>query len=113
MAEIYIPTEQYRAAVNAIAVRQLHALKDFQGPREKSLRLSDIKQMFREMKGVVGWPVSTASRCRSTDSLMNPCSVEQKPPMAAFFAGNYSHLELANCRLLVIIDAPAKGTRRE
>jgi hypothetical protein len=39
---------------DAIAVRQLHALKEFQNPREKSLRLSDFKEMFREMKGVVG-----------------------------------------------------------
>jgi hypothetical protein len=33
-------------------VRQLHALKEHQGPREKPLRLSDVKQMFREMKGI-------------------------------------------------------------
>jgi hypothetical protein len=39
---------------DAIAVRQLHALKEHQGPREKPLRLSNVKQMFREMKGVVG-----------------------------------------------------------
>jgi hypothetical protein len=39
---------------DVIAIRQLHALKEHQGPREKPLRLSDIKQMFREMKGVVG-----------------------------------------------------------
>jgi hypothetical protein len=39
---------------DVIAVRQLHALKEHQGPREKPLRLSDLKAMFREMKGVVG-----------------------------------------------------------
>jgi hypothetical protein len=39
---------------DAIAVRQLHALKVHQGPREKALRLSDVKQMFREMKGTRG-----------------------------------------------------------
>ena len=39
---------------DVIAVRQLHALKEHQGPREKPLRLSDVKQMFREMKGIVG-----------------------------------------------------------
>jgi hypothetical protein len=33
-----------------IAVRQLHALKQYQGPREKPLRLSDVKAMFRQMK---------------------------------------------------------------
>jgi hypothetical protein len=32
-----------------IAVRQLHARKEYQGPREKKLRLSDIKGMFQEM----------------------------------------------------------------
>ena len=39
---------------DVIAVRQLRALKEHQGPREKPLRLSDVKQMFREMKDVVG-----------------------------------------------------------
>ena len=34
--------------------RQLHALKEHQGPREKPLRLPDVKQMFAEMKGIVG-----------------------------------------------------------
>ena len=29
-----------------IAARQLHALQAFQGPREKKLRLADVKQMF-------------------------------------------------------------------
>jgi hypothetical protein len=36
--------------VAAIAARQLHALKEHQGPREKALRLSDVKQMFQQMK---------------------------------------------------------------
>jgi hypothetical protein len=35
---------------DAIAVRQLHALKEHQGPREKPLRLSDVKEMFQQMK---------------------------------------------------------------
>jgi hypothetical protein len=39
---------------DAIAVRQLHSLKEYQSPRDKPLRLSDIRQMFEEMKGVVG-----------------------------------------------------------
>jgi hypothetical protein len=37
-----------------IVLRQLHALKEHQGPREKALGLSDVKKMFAEMKGVVG-----------------------------------------------------------
>jgi hypothetical protein len=39
---------------DAIAARQLHALKEHEGPREKALRLSDVKQMFLEMKGIAG-----------------------------------------------------------
>jgi len=33
-----------------IASRQLHALQAFQHPRDKKLRLADVKQMFLEMK---------------------------------------------------------------
>jgi hypothetical protein len=33
-----------------IASRQLHALQAFQGPRDKRLRLADVKQMFLELK---------------------------------------------------------------
>jgi hypothetical protein len=33
-----------------IAVRQLRVLREHQGPREKKLRLSDVKAMFLEMK---------------------------------------------------------------
>jgi hypothetical protein len=33
-----------------IAVRQLRALREHQGPREKKLRLSDIKEMFAQIK---------------------------------------------------------------
>jgi hypothetical protein len=33
-----------------IASRQLHALWAFQGPREKKLRLADVKQMFLELR---------------------------------------------------------------
>jgi hypothetical protein len=33
-----------------IAARQLHALRQYQGPREKKLRLSDVTQMFVEMR---------------------------------------------------------------
>jgi hypothetical protein len=35
-----------------IAARQLHALKEFQGPREKKLRLADVIEMFAQMKGL-------------------------------------------------------------
>jgi hypothetical protein len=35
---------------DGIAVRQLRALREHQGPREKKLRLSDVKAMFLEMK---------------------------------------------------------------
>jgi hypothetical protein len=37
---------------DAIAVRQLHALKERQGPCEWALRLSDVKEMFLEMKRI-------------------------------------------------------------
>ena len=33
-----------------IAARQLHALREYQGPRERKLRLSDVVAMFVEMK---------------------------------------------------------------
>jgi len=33
-----------------IAARQLSALNEYRGRREKPLRLSDVKEMFREMK---------------------------------------------------------------
>jgi hypothetical protein len=33
-----------------IASRQLHALREFQGPRDKKLRIHDIKEMFEHMK---------------------------------------------------------------
>ena len=35
---------------DGIAVRQLRALREHQGPREKKLRLSDVKEMFEQMK---------------------------------------------------------------
>jgi hypothetical protein len=35
---------------DVIALRQLHTLKELQGPREKPLRLSDVKKMFAEMR---------------------------------------------------------------
>ena len=35
---------------DAIALRQLHALWHFQGPREKKLSLLDVKAIFHAMK---------------------------------------------------------------
>jgi hypothetical protein len=35
---------------DGIAVRQLRALREHQGPREKKLRLSDVRAMFEQMK---------------------------------------------------------------
>jgi hypothetical protein len=35
---------------DGIAVRQLRALREHQGPREKKLRLSDVKAMFLQMR---------------------------------------------------------------
>jgi hypothetical protein len=31
-------------------VHQLRTLQEYQGPREKKLRLDDVKEMFRQMK---------------------------------------------------------------
>jgi hypothetical protein len=36
-----------------IAARQLHALRQHQPQREKKLRLSDVKEMFEEMRGYI------------------------------------------------------------
>ena len=33
-----------------IAACQLYALRDYQGPRERKLRLSDVKDMFEQMR---------------------------------------------------------------
>jgi hypothetical protein len=42
--------EENRYKQDEIALRQLHALKEHQGAREKPLRLSDVKAMFRQMR---------------------------------------------------------------
>ena len=36
---------------DAIAVRQLRALQDFQAPHEKKLRLSDVRELFEQIEG--------------------------------------------------------------
>ena len=43
-------TEANPTKRDAIAVHQLHVLNDFQSPREKKLRLSDVKAMFAQMR---------------------------------------------------------------
>jgi hypothetical protein len=35
---------------DAIAALQLHVLKEYQGPREMELRLSDVKEMFLRLR---------------------------------------------------------------
>jgi hypothetical protein len=32
-----------------IAVRQMSVLRQYQGPQEKPVRISDVKEMFRQM----------------------------------------------------------------
>ena len=45
---------------DGIAMRQLRALREHQGPREKKLRLSDVKEWFAQMKDHT--PFSTSRR---------------------------------------------------
>jgi hypothetical protein len=33
-----------------IAGRQMHVLREYQGPREKPIRIPDITEMFRQMR---------------------------------------------------------------
>lgn len=51
----FAPSWQKKNTVKAdgIAVRQLQILREYQGPREKKLRLSDVKEMFLQMKDQV------------------------------------------------------------
>jgi hypothetical protein len=42
--------EKDAVKADAIAARQLHALRQYQGQREKKLRLADVKQIFLQMK---------------------------------------------------------------
>ena len=43
---------------DGIGVRQLRALREHQGPREKKLRLSDVKELFAQMKDHTNFPGS-------------------------------------------------------
>lgn len=42
--------EDNRLKHDEIAARQLHVLRQYQGPRAKPLRLSDAKAMFQQLK---------------------------------------------------------------
>ena len=44
--------EENQIKRDEVAARQLHALKEHQGPREKKLRLSDVKAMFEQIKDI-------------------------------------------------------------
>ena len=46
--------EEDKHKQDEIAARQLSVLNQYRGRREDPLRLSDIKEMFRELKVVVG-----------------------------------------------------------
>lgn len=47
---------------DAIAAHQLSVLREYQGAREKPLRLEDVKGMFAEMKKVVDSRKAAARR---------------------------------------------------
>jgi hypothetical protein len=51
MKSSFAEEEKHRQDV--IAARQL-SIFEYQGRREEPLRVSDIKEMFRELKGIVG-----------------------------------------------------------
>jgi hypothetical protein len=42
--------EEDRRKRDEIALRQLHVLREHQGPREQALGLSDVKAMFLQMR---------------------------------------------------------------
>jgi hypothetical protein len=42
--------EENRYKQDEIALRQLYALKQHLGPQDKALRLSDVKEMFLQMR---------------------------------------------------------------
>jgi hypothetical protein len=48
MEAYFAENDKHRA--DAIAVRQLRTLQDYQAPYEKKLRLSDVRQLFERMK---------------------------------------------------------------
>ena len=52
MRDYYAETDRNKQ--DAIAAHQLSVLSQYQNPREKPLRLPDIKAMFAAMKDVIG-----------------------------------------------------------
>jgi lipase chaperone LimK len=44
--------EENRYKQDEIALRQLRSLREHQGPRDKKLRLSNVKEMFLEMNRI-------------------------------------------------------------
>ena len=42
--------EEDRLKRDEIALRQLHVLREHQGPRDETIRLSDVKAMFLQMR---------------------------------------------------------------
>lgn len=50
--------EEDRLKRDEIALRQLHVLREHQGPREQALGLSDVKAMFLHMRNHTNFPGS-------------------------------------------------------
>jgi hypothetical protein len=50
--------EEDRRKRDEIALRQLHVLREQQGPREQALGLSDVKAMFLHMRNHTNFPGS-------------------------------------------------------
>jgi hypothetical protein len=50
--------EENRLRRDEIALRQLYVLRERQGPREKTLGLSDVKAMFLHMRNHTNFPGS-------------------------------------------------------
>jgi len=50
--------EEDRRKRDEIALRQLHVLREHQGPREQALGLSDVKAMFLHVRNHTNFPGS-------------------------------------------------------
>jgi hypothetical protein len=55
-------TESNAVKRDEIAARQLDVLEKFRLPQERSLRLSDVKEMFRQMRDTCGNQLARAPR---------------------------------------------------
>ena len=53
---------------DGIAVRQLRALREHQGPQEKKLRLSDVKELFAQMKDHTTFSTGRRGHCPNRGS---------------------------------------------